>query len=218
MNNLWTFLGFKTTTKSSLQLSKVKRVNWKEILFVHSLSLSVFQVSALFSVWWVQTLESSGRQRLKERQRETQHPDQDSAAPTDQRPEGLHRETTGRGLLSLYVFVYNWFVDWFKHHHHTLTWSWLKCFRCLFLIGPARCINSNCPRMNRRCMMWSLPNPGNNNLSYLLNLRKDLCKNRSHIRSIGHSFDPMRLKFGVDVFTCSSVQHRIVIILTRVFL
>lgn len=46
------------------------------------------------------------------------------------------------------------------HCGSRLKWN-VECFRCLFLIGPSRCINSNCPRMNRLCMMWSLPNPGN---------------------------------------------------------
>lgn len=42
----------------------------------------------------------------------------------------------------------------------------IDCFRFLFLIGPARCIDSNCPRMNRLYTMWSSPNPGNTTVNH----------------------------------------------------
>lgn len=158
-----------------------------EILFFHCVPLS-FQVSALFSIRRVQTVESSGGQRLQERQRATQHPDQDSAAPTNQKPTGQHRKTTGREthtqtpwtsvfmvahqeihlLLGVCLFLFfNLMVAKYllasgsvclitKYNQKLKQF----CFRCLFLIGLPRCIDSNFLRMSRLCMMCYLPSPG----------------------------------------------------------
>lgn len=41
-------------------------------------------------------MESSGGQWLKEGQRETQHPDQESSAQAHQRSDGRYRKTPGR--------------------------------------------------------------------------------------------------------------------------
>lgn len=98
-------------------------------------------------------MESSGGQRLKERTREAEHPDEDSAAATNQNPDGLCRKTPGThththtGLSGLTVGL-------------GLTLN-VKCCRCLFLIGRVRCIDSNCRRMRRPCTTSSLPSPGN---------------------------------------------------------
>lgn len=47
----------------------------------------------------------------------------------------------------------------------------VDCFRCVCLTGNARCIGSNCPRMNRRSTMWSLPSPGS----------RDVLKSLAHV-------------------------------------
>lgn len=62
----------------------------------HSLCPLFCQVPALFSVWRVQAVESSGGQRIKKRQRETEHPDQDSAAEKNQRPKGFNWKPSGK--------------------------------------------------------------------------------------------------------------------------
>lgn len=41
-------------------------------------------------------MESAGGQRLQQRQRAAQHPDENSAAAANQRPAGLHWKTAGR--------------------------------------------------------------------------------------------------------------------------
>lgn len=46
----------------------------------------------------------------------------------------------------------------------------VKCFRFLFLIGPARCIDFISLRMSRLCMMWCLLSPGKNKTVHLNSL------------------------------------------------
>lgn len=91
------------------------------------------------------------------------------------------------------------------HCGSRLKWN-VECFRCLFLIGPSRCIDSNCPRMKRLFMMWSLPSPGNMTTCHIFPF-KPFYEKSSPVSSVFYTVLTELSGFKPNIRKCEKVVH-----------